>query len=150
MKKQWRAVALDETGDWNREYDEGRLMRLCKKIYTVYVYNPNVAVHCCEITPSYEMQFMGYVPIYDYYELTDEDRDYVFDEILEATSSTYNDRPFIYVWCHNAEAIPHILLGPETTMPLKEVSAKDLEDGIQEMWNTGWMEQRLYSKGLLQ
>ena len=142
MKKQWRAIALDETEYWIDE----RLRKLCDKIYGVYAYNPNVAVHCCEITPSYELMWIGTVPCYDYGKLTEEDRDYVFDTILEG--ERYQE-PFIYMHCEQVEKHKHILLGPETTLPKKEMSDKDLEDAIRGMWwNGGWMEGKLWEKGI--
>jgi len=141
MKKQWRAIALDETEDWI----DDRLRSLCDKIYGVYAYNPNIAYHLCEFTPSYELMRIGSIPCYDYDKLTEDDRDYVESIVMDGESDS---EPFIYMHCDDVEKHKHILLGPETALPKKEMSDRDLEDAIREMWNCGWMEGALYNEGI--
>ena len=43
-------VALDES-----EYYSQELQDKCGKILVIYMYCPDVAVNCCEITPSFEL-----------------------------------------------------------------------------------------------
>lgn len=143
MKKQWRAIALDETEYWI----DDRLRKLCDKIYGVYAYNPNIAYHLCEFTPSYELMWIGTVPCYDYEKLTEEDRDYVFDTILQG--DRYSES-FTNMHCDDVEKHKHILLGPETALPKKDMDNKNVEEMIFEMWDSGWLENELYMEGLLQ
>lgn len=54
----WHAVRFDETSFYDEEF---RKKYGVGKIYGVYVADFASRTYCCEITPSYEMHFMGSV-----------------------------------------------------------------------------------------
>ncbi len=49
----------DETDYW---LDEELVERCGGSILGAYLFNANRHVHCCELTPSYEMEFLGSIP----------------------------------------------------------------------------------------
>ena len=51
----FRVILIDETEHWTPE-----LQAKCGKIYTVCLYDNNVDVYCCELTPSKELHPIGY------------------------------------------------------------------------------------------
>ena len=54
----WHAIRLDETHFYDKSFlDEYGV----EKIYGVYVTDFNTRVYCCEITPSYELNFVNSV-----------------------------------------------------------------------------------------
>lgn len=53
----FRAVAIDETRDWNED-----ITAVMGRIKGVYVYDAARVVHMCEITPSYELAFVSNEP----------------------------------------------------------------------------------------
>jgi len=55
-KPNFKLAKFDETDGWDKD-----TKKIAKKIYGIYLYNENVVTHCCEITPSYEMHFLGSV-----------------------------------------------------------------------------------------
>lgn len=44
----------DDTQYWSSE-----IVKKVGKIYSVYLYNPEQYTYCCELTPSYELNFAG-------------------------------------------------------------------------------------------
>jgi hypothetical protein len=76
------AIALDETRHYTiAEADKP----LIKAIKSVYIYNRDERVHCCELTPSYWLEYL-----YTFIEWTDyPDDDYKREEI----QSRYCDEP---------------------------------------------------------
>ena len=56
MKPLIRLLYVDETDDFTDE----ALKTAAERIYGLYLYDVHLHVHCCEITPSYEMTFVGF------------------------------------------------------------------------------------------
>lgn len=55
----WRIIILDETSHW---LDKGLIARCGDKIKGVYFFDANRHVHCCEFTPSFELEFIESIP----------------------------------------------------------------------------------------
>lgn len=47
-------LKLDETSYWRED-----IQAMAGRLFGIYLYNPAVGVHCCELTPSYELHYMG-------------------------------------------------------------------------------------------
>ena len=54
----FHVVKVDDTSDWEEKF---RLKHGISKIYTVYLVDKNQVTHCCELTPSYALYYVGYV-----------------------------------------------------------------------------------------
>lgn len=52
-------VKIDETQYWT---DKGLVEACGGKIFAAYMYDENWRVHCAELTPSYELEFLEYQP----------------------------------------------------------------------------------------
>ena len=83
---------LDET-----EYFQNEIVMNTGKILGVYVYDTDVEVHCCEITPSYELHFAGYVA------------KSCSEDMSEILREAYND-DVMYRHCAYVDALPHNVL----------------------------------------
>ena len=88
-----RLIAMDETQAWNIEKPEG-----CK-LLSVYMYDDSIAVHCCEVTASRELHFLGTIPTICY---EDEDAMEKFSNaIMEGDCLT---EEISYMWAHSVDA----------------------------------------------
>lgn len=56
MKASLRLAYIDETEYWARG-----IANAAGRIAGLYVYNANLRVYCCELTPSYELRLAGYL-----------------------------------------------------------------------------------------
>lgn len=91
MKPELYVVKIDETKYWAED-----IIEKAGRIFGVYIYDKNRRVHCCELTPSYELRFI---------ESQTEKRvdDTVYDEILRADAYSEGWR---YYHCHVLEGLP--------------------------------------------
>ena len=89
----FRYYVVDETRHW---LDPDLIRRSGGTIYGVYVFDADIAVHCCELTPSFELTFLRSEPksVPD----DDDDRERLEDQIREADRDS---SPVIYVWTHH-------------------------------------------------
>jgi hypothetical protein len=117
----FRLVALDETSNWSDD-----VTAVTGRIQGVYIYDDSRATHCCEITPSYWLEFMYNAPenaIGDGDGDPDDDRPSVpgFDT---ATSFEYENGGEYgkYVHCHSIDALDDAM-----KHDCGKVSPKDLE-----------------------
>lgn len=57
LQTEWKFIVCDETRYW----DKSLVSKLGQngKIVAVYAFDANCQVHCCELTPSYELFFLG-------------------------------------------------------------------------------------------
>ena len=87
IKPDIRILKLDESHNWDPEI----VSRAGGKIFGVYLYDATVAVHCCEITPSYELNFIESQP----HQLPDDEdeREKLYDDIQEGDLHT---EPVLY------------------------------------------------------
>jgi len=92
-------VKLDESEYWNKEITDKVKNG---KIYTVYIYNPNKHVHCCELTPSYELYFVGY----DY--CPKENLSEKEIENLDDNIRTSETEPVSYYHVHDIDRMPSL------------------------------------------
>ena len=88
MKTNLKYVEIDETQYWKEDF----LERIgAKKVTAVYVFDANRRVHCCELTPSYEMiEALNYTDNY----LPDED----YDEFEDSWRPNFAE--VSYMHCH--------------------------------------------------
>jgi hypothetical protein len=78
IKPDYRYVRIDETRYWNEEFlaDIGP----DAKIVATYIFNANEVTYCCEITPSYWLEYVGTEFSADR-DITDEEYE-KFDDII--------------------------------------------------------------------
>jgi len=81
MWAKWVAIEFDETGYWNEDFLEKYGI---EKVRAVYVYNENLYVHCCEITPSYELWFINDYPVMK--SEADTGREEAWEAVMEAST----------------------------------------------------------------
>lgn len=55
VKPNWYCVAIDETKFWNLDPED---VPFIKQIYGVYTYDASTYTYCCELTPSYWLNFI--------------------------------------------------------------------------------------------
>ena len=58
MKTNLNVVAIKETCFWNEDFIKQNNI---KKIESVYLLDKNQVVNCCELTPSYWLEFLYYI-----------------------------------------------------------------------------------------
>lgn len=92
-----RILQLDETGYWVPNVTER-----AGKILGVYLYHDDIAVHCCELTPSYELHFVG--SFYTNSNLSEDDREKLEEEIMEGNAA--GQEPVMYMHCSRVDAMP--------------------------------------------
>lgn len=51
-----RLCAIEETGFWSKD-----VQKRAGRLFAVYVYDETRVTHCCEITPSFELNLIGTV-----------------------------------------------------------------------------------------
>ena len=105
----FKAVKVNETQHWNEEF---RKKFGITKIFGVYVFNPNEATNCCELTPSYELNFVHSDAECDD-ELSDEMREEMFDKIMEGDIHT---EPVTYMHCRDIDRMKTIDIGEFETI----------------------------------
>lgn len=94
----WHAVRLDETHFYGKMFlDEFGV----EKIYGVYVVDFSKRVHCCEITPSYELNFVN--SVFDGGPDDDERLEELVQKLYEADACTDN---VLYMHCNAVNALP--------------------------------------------
>ncbi len=91
-------VKIDETQYW----EDDTVKAMTKRVYGVYVLDRRKHVHCCEITPSYELYRLG--SQYDYADpdISDDDREKLFEAILEGDAT---DERWSYVHVSDIDKI---------------------------------------------
>jgi hypothetical protein len=88
----FRVLIRDETSYW---LDEALVQRCGGKIMGVYYFDANRAVYCCEMTPSYEMEFMESIPLVQSQD--DRESDKVQMELMTGDAQSDGVR---YIHCH--------------------------------------------------
>ena len=100
----FKLVVLDETSNWPKE-----IVAKAEKIYRTYIFDANRAVHCCEITPSYELFPVCTTPLID-------DREGTLEEMLCGGE----DYDVVYWHAHRLDRLPPTQFydcGQEVSMP---------------------------------
>ena len=123
-----RVCLIDETEHWNNEIADA-----AGKIFGVYLYNVDEVTHCCELTPSYELNFLQSVPL----ELPKAEnfREKLLDVIDEGNFQTERVH---YFHCHVIDRLPKIKRGQikQGTYHYDRYKRKDFEmDDAIENWN---------------
>ena len=89
-----RILKLDETRHWRDD-----IRAVARTIFGVYLYDPGLRVHCCELTPSHELHYMGSVisgsPAYD--ALDEEAREAFYTTLMEGSNES-ESHSYMHVW----------------------------------------------------
>lgn len=140
----WAIVKIDETQYWNLNPDPVKYwlkpspitdaLKAIKRIFGVYVTDLNKQVHCCELTPSYELNFIETQYELDLnIELTDEQLELISDYIMDGDRDTDLVR---YYHCKVLEGAAKIDTGcyPDNMLGVIELGAEDdSEDDEQDI-----------------
>lgn len=94
-----RILQLDETGYWVSE-----IANRAGKIIGVYLYHDDIGVHCCELTPSYELNFVG--SFFTNCDLDEDEREKLSEEIMEGNAQ--GQELVTYMHCWRVKAMPEI------------------------------------------
>ena len=117
----FRILELDETKYWNEVFVKKNKIN---KLIGLYVYDPNTATHCCELTPSYELNFIHtYCEFQD--DADDDIRDYALSEIQDGD---YDTEPVKYMHCNAVDKIKGKELG----------EFDNIEDAIEDALISQW------------
>lgn len=123
-----RVLVREETENWAPD-----IVERAGRVFGVYLYNPDAATHCCELTPSYELEFVGSVAE----NLPDDDsaREKLQDDIMEGDTSC---EPISYIHCHSIDAMPEIKRGTLSpgTYPMGHLEGTEWEsmEEAREHW----------------
>ncbi len=81
IKPVWKLMKIDDTRYWDKDF----VARVGKdaKFFSLYVYDEMVRTHCCELTPSYFLEFIG-TEITGYDEHTEEEWEDIHNKIRES------------------------------------------------------------------
>lgn len=90
IKPHWIAIRVDESGYCEKEF----LERCGGKLYAIYLYNENEVTHCCELTPSYCLNLVEYIP--ETLPENEEDLERLQDELRDCLAKS---EPISYNWC---------------------------------------------------
>lgn len=101
----WQLVKLDERHYWNEHNADSKfLLDHTEAFYGLYVFDANLHVHCCSLTPTYELHAVGL----DFslneagHDLDDEGRERLHDV---ADDGSFFDEPTIYMNVSDIERI---------------------------------------------
>lgn len=101
----FKQVKIDETKHWNKDFLKKNNL---KKMLGVYVYNSDEVTHCCELTPSY---FLNFVHTDYEFEIYPDDND-IRESINCAIIEIDLIREFeIYMHCRDIDKLDSINLG---------------------------------------
>jgi len=95
MKTKFKIVIYDEIYYWSDD-----IKKVCSNIFTVYLYDKSVITHCCEITPSYELHPLYYVPVFKNGECCNHPDNMDWVEIIDRE---FINEQIIYVHCSDVE-----------------------------------------------
>ena len=99
IKPDIRILKINESSHWT----DDKLKAACGVIFGVYMYDASKHVHCCEITPSYEMHFIESQSV----RLPDdeEERERIYESLQEGDLHT---EPVSYMHCRDIDRIEEI------------------------------------------
>jgi len=106
-----KVIKINETEHWNLDQ---KMMNKIKAIWGVYVFDPNWKVHCCEITPSYELHML-----HSQVEFKENATNEEIEEIENCVAENENfENPVIYMHCHVIDNAGNFKCGwfPKTDM----------------------------------
>lgn len=106
---EFKAVKINETTHWNEKFRETYGIT---KMLGVYVFDPNECTHCCELTPSYEFNFI-HTQVDWSKELNEEEKEEMEDQILESDCQTES---IIYMHCSSINRMKTIEIGEFDTI----------------------------------
>ena len=101
MKRRFVLIKLDETLNW--QHGDTAILVKAGRIFGLYVADLSVGVHCCELTRSYELNFVESQWEGTGQELSEEGREAVHDYVMEGDRNT---PPVSYMHCYTVDAFP--------------------------------------------
>lgn len=112
----FKYIRVNETKQWNDEFLKKNGIGV---MTATYAFDDTAPVHCCELTPSYYLRYLGVEP--DLH-VSDE----CYEEIIDAECNIEND---FYMHCHVAEK-----LGPKKA----PCDVESLEELVEEFHANPW------------
>ena len=101
MKRKFVLIKLDETLNW--QHGDPAILAKAGRTFGLYVADLSVGVHCCELTRSYELNFVESQWEGTGEELSEKDSEAVHDYIMEGD---VHSPAVIYVHCYTVDAFP--------------------------------------------
>jgi len=101
MKRKFVLVKLDETRNW--KHGDPAILAKAGRIFGLYVAELSAGFHCCELTRSYELNFVESQWEGTGKELSEKDSEAVHDYVMEGDRNT---PPVSYMHCSNVNALP--------------------------------------------
>ena len=124
MKRKFVLIKLDETRNW--EHGDPAILSKAGRIFGLYVADLSVGVHCCELTPSHELNFVESQCEGTGEELSEEDWEAVHDYVMEGD----RDTPLVsYMHCSDVNALPVLDPKKGELFPPKEEGGAMIELG---------------------
>ena len=124
-KRQMRLLKVDETEHWH-----GPIAKQCKRIFGVYLYNPDRTVNCCEITPSFECYFVESQYEYADDDCSEEEREQINEEIMEGDRNT---EPVSYWHTWQVKAAERLLAGQFPKKGMGTLLLMETEESIEDL-----------------
>jgi len=115
-ERSFRVVLVDETSCWRKGAFDGE----STKVFGRYLYDPELHVYCCEMTPSYEMHFLGS-------ELNRETTEEENERLLEGDSQS-DGRDVVYMHVSYISMLPYGEIKAETLGKAFESARENLID----------------------
>lgn len=136
IKPDYRLIKVSNHKHWRED-----IQNVTTDIWTVYAFDMNTHVHCCELTPSYELHFIAndYSEIDD---LTEEQREDLNEKILSA----YDEQ---VCYMHVSDVDRMVARNPKLTRKVEvdedgdDGDDEDIDkmlhamDDIRELWSSG-------------
>ena len=120
-----KIVLLDETQNWAEV-----VTKPAGKVFGVYYYDPSIIVHCCELTPSYELTPLNSVP--EHGPEDDEAREKLLDDIMSGDS---NCNDIKYIHCHTLDALHEIKRGELKEGQYTHPNDFESDEEVEEHWS---------------
>lgn len=115
----------------NKEYCP-KIIKKYGRITDVYYYNSNEITYCCEVIPSYYLNYINSYTEKSYQDLNNEDEIQEYEEILEEIKME-NSNIGIYVHCHELDKNKKVKLLDDFINYNKEDYIDNIDNFIKEV-----------------
>jgi hypothetical protein len=124
IKPDFRYVKIDETQHWNESFI--RALGTGTKLIATYVYDASEVTHCCELTPSHFLMYVG-TEIEPGRELSDSEWETYEEQVRESEFQCDNDH---YRHCRSIK--------DSHPVPERARGYESLEDVVEEFHANPW------------
>ena len=124
MKRKFVLIKLDETLNW--QDGDPAILAKAGRIFGLYVADLSMGVHCCEMTRSYELNFVESQWEGTGKALSEEDSETVHDYVMEGDRNT---PPVSYMHCYAVDAFPVLDSNKGEFFPPKDKTGAVVELG---------------------